>query len=157
MVIALYMRLSKEDMCLQQESNSIYYQRTLLKEYVSKHFKEYQLLEFVDDGYSGAHFNRPSVIKLLEYVRMELVDCIIVKDFSRFSRDYIELGSYMEQIFPLMGVRFISVNDHYDSEQTQGGIGNIDISFRFLLYDLYSKDLSVKVKIECQKRKRKIY
>ncbi len=155
MVIALYMRLSKEDMCLQQESNSIYYQRTLLKEYVSKHFKEYQLLEFVDDGYSGAHFNRPSVIKLLEYVHMELVDCIIVKDFSRFSRDYIELGSYMEQIFPLMGVRFISVNDHYDSEETQGGIGNIDISFRFLLYDLYSKDLSVKVKTALNVRKEK--
>ena len=55
MVLALYMRVSKEDACLQQESNSIYYQRTMLKEYVSKHFKEYQLVEFVDDGYSGTH------------------------------------------------------------------------------------------------------
>lgn len=155
MVIALYMRLSKEDTCLQQESNSIYYQRAMLKEYVSKHFKEYQLLEFVDDGYSGLHFNRPSVTKLLEYVRIKLVDCIVVKDFSRFSRDYIELGSYIEQIFPFMGVRFISVNDHYDSEQTQGGIGNIDILFKFLLYDLYSKDLSVKVKTALNTRKEK--
>lgn len=100
MVLALYMRVSKEDACLQQESNSIYYQRTMLKEYVSKHFKEYQLVEFVDDGYSGTHLNRPSVKKLLEYVRRKLIDCIIVKDFSRFSRDYIELGSYIEQIFP---------------------------------------------------------
>ncbi len=155
MVIALYMRLSKEDTYLQQESNSIYYQRTMLREYVSKHFKEYQLLEFVDDGYSGVHFNRPSAAKLLEYVRMKLVDCIIVKDFSRFSRNYIELGSYVEQIFPFVGIRFISVNDHYDSEQTQGGIGNIDIPFKFLLYDLYSKDLSVKVKTALNARKEK--
>lgn len=153
MVIALYMRLSKEDTCLQQESNSIYYQRTMLKEYTSKHFKEYQLLEFVDDGYSATNFNRPSVAKLLEYARMKLVDCIIVKDFSRFSRDYIELGSYIEQIFPFMGIRFISVNDHYDSEKTQGGIGTLDVSFKFLLYDLYSKDLSIKVKTALNARK----
>lgn len=153
MIIALYMRVSKEDTCLQQESNSIYYQRTMLKEYAGNHFKEYQLLEFVDDGYSGTHFNRPSVTKLLEHVRMKLVDCIIVKDFSRFSRDYIELGSYIEQIFPLIGVRFISINDHYDSEKVQGGIGTLDISFRFLLYDLYSKDLSVKVKTALNTKK----
>ncbi len=153
MVLALYMRVSKEDACLQQESNSIYYQRTMLKEYVSKHFKEYQLVEFVDDGYSGTHLNRPSVKKLLEYVRRKLIDCIIVKDFSRFSRDYIELGSYIEQIFPLIGIRFISVNDHYDSEKTQGGIGTLDISFKFLLYDLYSKDLSVKVKAALNAKK----
>ena len=146
MVIALYMRISKEDLFLQQESNSILYQRAMLKEYVSRYFKEYQLLEFVDDGYSGTNFNRPSVAKLLECVRRKLIQCIIVKDFSRFSRDYIELGSYVEQIFPFMGVRFISINDHYDSEQIQGGIGTMDVSFKFLLYDLYSKDLSVKVK-----------
>lgn len=153
MVIALYMRVSKEDTCLPEESNSIYYQRIMLKEYASNHFKEYQLLEFVDDGYSGTHFKRPNVVKLLEYVRVKLIDCIIVKDFSRFSRDYIELGSYIEQIFPFMGVRFISVNDHYDSEKTQGGIGTLDISFKFLLYDLYSKDLSVKVKTTLNAKK----
>ena len=69
-------------------------------------------------------------------------DCIVVKDFSRFSRDYIELGTCLDQIFPFMGIRFISVNDDYDSGRT-GGMEGIDIPFRNLLYDLYSKDLSV--------------
>lgn len=82
---------------------------------------------------------------MLNLVKESAIDCIIVKDFSRFSRDYIELGSYLEQIFPFMGVRFISVNDNYDSEDG-GQVGELDVSFRNLLYDLYSKDLSVKVK-----------
>ena len=79
-------------------------------------------------------------------VRASALDCIIVKDFSRFSRDYIELGSYLEQIFPFMGIRFISINDHYDSDRCMGHAGELDFCFRNLLYDLYSKDLSVKVK-----------
>ncbi len=79
-------------------------------------------------------------------MKESVLDCIIVKDFSRFSRDYIELGTYLEQIFPFMGVRFISVNDNYDSEAGSGRAGEMDISFRNLMYDLYSKDLSVKVK-----------
>lgn len=83
---------------------------------------------------------------MLEEIKRANLDCVIVKDFSRFSRDYIELGAYMDQIFPFMGIRFISINDGYDSAACEGGIGSLDISFRNLLYDLYSKDLSVKVK-----------
>lgn len=69
-----------------------------------------------------------------------------MKDFSRFARDYIELGSYLEQIFPFMGVRFISINDKYDSNKFAGNVADIDVNFKNLLYDLYSKDLSMKVK-----------
>lgn len=151
------MRLSKEDHSQEgtdcEESNSIRMQRKLLQEFVSVRFKDYELLEFEDDGYSGTSFKRPGVSRLLEMVRNMEVDCIVVKDFSRFSRDYIELGAYMEQIFPFMGVRFISVNDGYDSADKRYLAGELDISFKNLLYDLYSKDLSVKVKSALSVRK----
>ncbi len=90
---------------------------------------------------------------MLEMVRNAEIDCILVKDFSRFARDYIELGSYLEQIFPFLGVRFISVNDHYDSRDYQGSIVDIDLNFKNLLYDLYSKDLSGKVRSSLAVRK----
>lgn len=154
--VAIYMRLSKaDDFSEEDESNSICMQRLLLREYVKKHFQECRLLEFCDDGYSGTNFNRPGITKLLELVKNSEVDCIAVKDFSRFSRDYIELGAYLDQIFPFMGIRFISVNDNYDSDTCMDGTAELDISFRSLLYDLYSKDLSVKVKASLAAKKEK--
>ncbi|MBR6770337.1 MAG: recombinase family protein [Lachnospiraceae bacterium] len=140
--IALYIRLSKEE----KESCSIQTQRSLLEGYTAEHFTEYDLLEFCDKGYTGINFQRPAVQQLLKRARKLEIHCIIVKDFSRFSRDYIELGSYLEQIFPFLGIRFISINDHYDSQKYQGSIGNLDMNFKNLLYDLYSKDLSRKVR-----------
>lgn len=142
-----------KDDTIKEDSNSIQMQRAMLESYVQRNFSEYQLLEFSDDGYSGTNFNRPGVTELLELVKESAVDCIVVKDFSRFSRDYIELGSYLDQIFPFMGVRFISINDRYDSKDCCGGIGEMDVSFRHLLYDLYSKDLSVKIKSSFNARK----
>lgn len=151
--IEIFHTKTSQDRICCEESNSIRMQRRLLREFVATHFKDYELLEFEDDGYSGTSFNRPGVIRLLEMVRNMEIDCIIVKDFSRFSRDYIELGAYMEQIFPFMGVRFISVNDGYDSADKRFAAGELDISFKNLLYDLYSKDLSVKVKSALSVRK----
>ncbi|GAB6159978.1 recombinase family protein [Howardella ureilytica] len=87
---------------------------------------------------------------LLDGVKNAEINCIIVKDFSRFARDYIELGSYLEQIFPFMGVRFISINDKYDSDQYSGNVADIDVNFKNLLYDLYSKDLSLKINALCE-------
>ena len=153
--IALYMRLSKEDEEIKEESGSIRMQRLLLHKFVEENFDNYSLSEFQDDGYSGTNFNRPGITQLLDLVKESALDCIIVKDFSRFSRDYIEMGSYIEQIFPFMGIRFISVNDHYDSAQCGDRTGEIDISFRNLLYDLYSRDLSVKVKSSLAARREK--
>lgn len=146
MVAAMYLRLSKEDEFIREESNSITMQRLLLKDYVAEHFPDAAIREYADDGYSGTNFDRPGVQSLLEDVKNGEINCIIVKDFSRFARDYIELGSYLEQIFPFMGVRFISVNDKYDSDRYSGSIADIDVNFKNLLYDLYSKDLSVKVR-----------
>ena len=153
--IAIYIRLSKEDKMCKTESNSITMQRILLQRYVEKHFSDYTLLEFCDDGYTGTNFERPGMQAMLEMVKNSEIDCIIVKDFSRFARDYIELGSYLEQIFPFMGVRFISVNDDYDSQNYRGSLADIDVNFKNLLYDLYSKDLSQKVRSSLAVRKEK--
>ncbi len=153
--IAIYIRLSKEDDKWKEESNSISMQRILLEKYVAESFADYELIEFCDDGYTGTNFDRPGVQEMLERVRDGEIDCIIVKDFSRFARDYIELGTYLEQIFPFMGVRFISVNDGYDSNNYQGSVADMDVNFRNLLYDLYSKDLSAKVRSALAIRKEK--
>lgn len=128
-------------------------QRILLQKYAAEHFSCFDLMEFCDDGYSGTNFKRPGMESLLEKVKKFEIDCILVKDFSRFARDYIELGSYLEQIFPFMGVRFISVNDSYDSRDYQGSIAGMDLNFKNLLYDLYSKDLSQKVRSSLTARK----
>lgn len=142
--IALYMRLSKEDGI--GESNSIRMQRQLLLGYVRAHWKAYDCLEFADDGYSGTNFERPALNRLLQKAGEHQLDCIVVKDFSRFSRDYLELGRYLEQIFPAWQVRFVSVNDGFDSAKLQGNTLSMDTGFRHLLCDLYSKDISQKVK-----------
>ena len=86
------------------------------------------------------------------------VGCILVKDFSRFSRDYIEIGSYLEQIFPFAGVRFIAVEDGYDSAYGSGNAAGLGISFQNLMNDLYCKDISIKVKSSlAAKKERGIY
>ena len=144
--IAIYMRLSQDDGDAEMESNSIRNQRHLLRSYVAEHFKNYELLEFQDDGYSGANFNRPGISDLFMQARNGKIQCIVVKDLSRFSRDYIETGSYLEQIFPFAGIRFIAVNDGYDSDHHKGDIAGMDLSFKYLINDLYCKDISEKVK-----------
>lgn len=151
--VAIYIRLSKEDDKTVTESNSITMQRILLKRYVEKHFNNHEIMEFCDDGYTGTNFERPGMQAMLAMVREERIDCIVVKDFSRFARDYIELGAYLEQIFPFMGVRFISVNDNYDSSSYHGSLADIDMNFKNLLCDLYSKDLSRKVRSSLAVRK----
>ena len=86
------------------------------------------VVEFVDDGYSGKNMDRPDMQKMLEMVKRKQISCVIVKDFSRFSRDHIEQGKYIEQIFPFMGVRFIAINDNYDSADYVG------VSVRLMLH-----------------------
>lgn len=152
-IVAKYIRLSQADRDLsrnerKQESDSISHQRDMLETYIARHsdLAECEQMEFLDDGFSGTAFDRPGFEKLLEKVRRQEVTCIIVKDFSRFGRDYIELGDYLERIFPLLGVRFISVNDQYDSLDYKGTTGGLDVVMKNIVYFYYSKDLSVKVK-----------
>ena len=84
--------------------------------------------------------------KMIEDAKAGKIDTVIVKDFSRFGRDYIGVGDYLEHLFPFLGVRFLSINDHYDSAKHEGKTIGMDIAFKNLIYDYYSKDLSKKVK-----------
>ena len=145
--LASYLRLSQDDNNF-DESNSITNQREIIKEYIysSDEFVESQTLEFVDDGYSGTNFNRPGIKALLEAVKKGEINCIIVKDFSRFGRSYLEVSKYIEQLFPYIGVRFIAVNDNYDSNSHKGTTAEIDVPIRNMINALYSIDISKKVK-----------
>ena len=142
---AIYLRLSIEDDAtrvgnrpMQDESNSISSQRKMLMEYISRETElaGQETVEFCDDGFSGTSMERPGMQELLKEVKQGKIGCILVKDLSRFSRDYIELGTYLNQIFPFVGVRFIAVTDHYDSREHGGSTIEIDTAFRTLLYDL---------------------
>lgn len=146
--IAVYLRLSLEDTDDSDESSSISSQRALITDYIQRdsELSAMESAEFCDDGYSGTGMDRPGMQRLLKEVKENRIKCVIVKDLSRFSRDYIELGTYMNQIFPFMGIRFIAINDHYDSREHKGSPIGMDTAFQTLLYDLYSKDVSVKVK-----------
>lgn len=155
-IIGMYLRLSMEDKkdFERDESNSISSQRLLIRDFIRQdaELKEYEIKEFCDDGWSGTGLDRPGMNQLLAEVKKNRIQCIIVKDMSRFSRDYIEMGTYLSQIFPFMGVRFIALGDHYDSREDNGSAIGIDTAFKTLLYDLYSKDISVKVKASVENK-----
>ncbi len=145
--LALYIRLSMEDRFNNDESESVVNQRLFLRDYISSHkeFKVYSIEEYIDDGYSGTNENRPAFQKMLNDVKSGDIKLIIVKDLSRFMRDYIGIGDYLGNIFPFLGVRFISINDGYDSLNENGNGIEFDVQFKSLLYDFYSKDISEKV------------
>ena len=149
--IAIYIRLSNADEETgkkKDESNSVVHQRMLLNRYLDsrKELAGCDRKEFVDDGYSGTNTDRPSFRKMVDEIRSGQRNLVLVKDFSRFSRDYIETGDYLECVFPFLGVRFISVNDGYDSDNYKGTTGGLDVVMRNIVYSAYSKDLSVKVR-----------
>lgn len=153
--IALYLRLSVDE-AETDESNSITNQRYLLNHYLDQtpEFKNWERLEFVDDGFSGTSLNRPSFQRLMAAVKVGTIRHIIVKDLSRFMRDYLGLGNYLENIFPFLGVRFIALNDQYDNIVSENNGLDIDVPFRNLLNDFYSKDVSEKVKSAMNSMKR---
>lgn len=151
---ALYIRLSKEDGD-KAESNSVSNQRELIYSYLKDKSDIQVCTEKVDDGYSGVGFDRPALRSLLEEVKQGMINCIIVKDLSRFGRNYIETGRYIQQIFPFMGVRFIAVNDQYDSGRTDSRMDNLLLPFKNLINDAYSRDISVKVRSQIEVRQRR--
>lgn len=152
MNIAFYLRLSIADGDLEKgikdESNSIENQRRLLWTYLQDSGmyspETDTVTEYVDDGYSGTNFNRPSFNKLIEDVKRGKIHTILIKDFSRLGRDYITVGDYIEQIFPLLGIRLISVNNGYDSVDTP--TVSLDMEVTNLVNTLYSRDISKKVR-----------
>ena len=149
----LYLRLSRDDGD-KEESGSITGQRELLRDYISQHpeLREYAIR--IDDGFSGSTFERPGFQKMIEDVKACRTDCIIVKDLSRFGRNYLDAGEYIEKIFPLLGVRFIAVNDNYDSLGEKKSSDDLIIPFKNLINEAYCRDISMKIRSQLEiKRK----
>ena len=150
---AIYLRISRDDED-KAESNSIQNQRELLKAYIEKQSDLEFVREFVDDGYTGTNFDRPAFKRMMEMVQAKDIDCIIVKDLSRLGRNYIDTGRYIEQIFPKCGVRFISVNDNYDSNREVDEADQIVIPFKNLINDAYCRDISMKIRSQLDVKRR---
>lgn len=140
-ITALYCRLSRDDE-LSGDSNSIVHQKEILSAYAEKRGFENTRF-YVDDGYSGTNFNRPDFLRMMDDVNNGLVGTIIVKDMSRFGRDYIMVGYYTEIMLPQMDIRFIAVNDNVDSENQAD---NDFTPFRNIINEWYAKDTSKKIR-----------
>ena len=146
-----YLRLSKEDGDIAEgisgESVSIVSQRACIGQYIGAHADlNGAFEEIIDDGYSGTHFERPGVRRMLRLCTLGRVRTIIVRDLSRFARNYLEAGHYLEYVFPSCGVRFIAVNDGYDSAAYAGEAAGLHIAVKNLMNQLYSRDISRKIK-----------
>jgi len=143
--VAAYLRLSKEDND-KMESNSIVSQREIIESFLSKN-SDLELVDYyIDDGYSGTNFKRPDFERLLLDMKNKKINCIIVKDLSRFARNHIEADMYIENIFPALNIRFISVTEKIDSFKNPDLMDSLIVPFKNLLNDAYAKDISKKVR-----------
>lgn len=145
-VVVLYIRLSKtdDDVELKGESDSVKNQRTLLHQHLDKHpdLAHFPRYEAVDDGYSGTNDNRPKLQEVLRMAENGEVQAICVKDNSRFFRNYIKAGEYLDIKFPMWGVRFLSVTDGYDSDNFKGMTADMEQALKNIIYASYPKMLS---------------
>lgn len=147
---AIYVRLSKEDgdvsTSAKAESNSISNQKDFIRNFLADKKDIRIVKEYVDDGYSGSNFDRPSFQTMMEDIKRGVIDCVVVKDLSRFGREYIDSGRYIERLFPALGVRFIAINDNYDSVTGKSQGDEIIIPFKNLINDAYCRDISIKIR-----------
>ena len=137
---ALYERLSKDDE-LQGESNSILNQKKYLEDFAKKNGFD-NIRHFTDDGFTGTNFNRPAFQEMLREVEAGTISTVIVKDMSRFGRNYLQVGYYTEILFPQKDVRFIAINNSIDSEQPESGDFAPFLNF---MNEWYAKDTSKKI------------
>ncbi len=155
---ALYVRLSQEDEDTgkeKMESNSVTNQRALLNEFANSHDDLVVYDTYIDDGFTGTDFNRPAFQRLLEDMKKCKINCIIVKDLSRLGRNYIEVGNYIEQVFPLFNIRFIAINDFVDSFKNPSSTNTILVPFKNLINDEYSRDTSIKIRTALNGKRKK--
>ncbi|MEY8524933.1 recombinase [bacterium 1XD8-76] len=161
---AMYLRLSRDDEdkdskagktgMVKSESNSIGSQRELIRAFVMEQ-SDMELYDiYVDDGFSGSNFERPEFKRMLADIESGRVNCVIVKDLSRFGRDYIEAGRYIQKIFPALGVRFIALTDHYDSDSADMSETSILLPVKNFINDSYCRDISAKVKSQLEVKRR---
>ena len=151
----MYLRLSRDEIpagdggkpaSVKAESESIANQRELIRAYIREQ-PDIELYDiYADDGFSGSNFDRPEFKRMMRDIEAGGVNCVIVKDLSRFGRDYIEAGRYIQKTFPALGVRFIALTDHYDSLQADMGESSIVLPVKNFINDSYCRDISTKVK-----------
>lgn len=156
--VAMYLRLSQDDekydKDFKAESNSISNQRLQIQDYIDKNEAMELAGEYVDDGYSGINFERPAFKEMMEDVITGSINCIVVKDLSRFGRDYIDSGRYLQRVFPSLDIRFIALNDNYDSFTASETEKNLVIPFKNFINDNYCRDTSAKVRSVCKVKRK---
>lgn len=156
--VAIYLRLSKEDDDLscssgaKSESNSISNQRKLIYDFMKLHPELELYDEYKDDGKSGSNFDRAEFQRMMKDIEAGKVNCVIVKDQSRFGRDYIDVGKYKEKIFPKLGVRFITINEGYDSLSATSS-DDLAFTINSFVYDFYIRDISTKIRTNLTAKK----
>ena len=151
--VGLYVRLSVEDM-RKKESDSIGTQISMLKQYVSGQADMLEVGVYEDVDKTGTNFNRPGFNRLLDDIRSKKINCIVVKDLSRFGRNHIETGNYLERVFPFMGVRFVAIGDGYDSHSASSG-EELIIPLKNLVNEVYAKDISKKVRSQYEMKRQR--
>lgn len=171
--IAIYMRVSKEEYSANTKailsenediiirnnesntfSNSILNQRKMIEHYISEHFQYYTCMYYEDDGYTGMNYNRPGFTKLLQDAVAGNIDIIIVKDLSRLGREYIETGKYIKRIWPSLNIRFIAINDDYDSKDASISQTHLIMPIKSFINECYSRDISRKVRTNLEVMRR---
>lgn len=167
---AMYLRLSREDSgvgiiadtgsagraeaTFKAESNSIGSQRELIRSFIREQ-ENMELFDcYADDNYSGSDFERPEFKRMMRDIEAGRVNCVVVKDLSRFGRDYIETGRYLDRVFPALGVRFIALTDHYDSISADAGERNIVLPVKNFINDSFCRDISTKVKSQLEVKRK---
>jgi len=138
--VGIYLRLSRDDG--REESQSIQTQREMLTDYALRH-GWHVVDEYVDDGYSGTDFNRPGFERLISDVELGRLDIVLTKDLSRLGRSYVQMGEYIENYFPEHNVRYIAVNDGYDSDKLDGADM---VAIKNVLNEMYARDTSRKIR-----------
>lgn len=154
---AAYVRLSKEDIIsasgVRSESNSISNQKQLILDFV-KDKADIQIVSIrEDDGYTGTDYDRPDFQRMMDDIRAGVVNCVIVKDLSRFGREYINAGKYIDRLFPYYGVRLIAINDGIDTI-TRSSSDDFNILLKNLMNDNYCRDISIKIRSQLQVKRK---
>lgn len=139
--VGVYVRLSIEEKRDRKDSDSIEYQKQICLEYL-KDKPDMEIYDiYIDDGETGTNFERDDFQRMMYDIYNGKINCIVVKDLSRFGREYIEMGDYVEKVFPLLGIRFIAVNDRVDNEAAPL---DISVPIKNVINSMYAKDLSKK-------------
>lgn len=139
----IYARLSVDH--TEKKNESIESQIEIARKHIESLANMIIVEVYSDLGTSGTNFDRPDFQRMLQDIRKKKINCVVVKDFSRFARDYIEIGNYLERIFPFLGVRFISVTDQYDSENPVDSNGKIKVNLKNIVNELYARDIAQRV------------